>query len=99
MGTDRERVDPEAEGIPSVADDQSTAYDEPEPSMRPDGQPPLPAGRPDHGTKSQPGGVGRLVAPDLGGPSDTEEQAVASDTGEMSGLSAEEAAMHLEEED
>jgi hypothetical protein len=64
--------------------------------MRPDEQPPLPVDRPDHGTKSQPGGVGRLVDPDLGGVEDTEAQAVATDTGEMSGLSAEEAAMHVE---
>lgn len=98
MSRDRERIDPEAEGLPSVADDQSTAYDEPEPRMRPDEQPPLPIDRPDHGTKSQPGGVGRLVDPDLGGPVDTEAQAVAFDTGETSGLSAEEAAMHLDED-
>jgi hypothetical protein len=96
MPKDPEWIDPEAEGIPSIADDQSTAYDEPEPRMRPDEQPALPVGRPDHGTKSQSGGVGRLVDPDLGGIADTEGQSIAFDTGEMSGLSAEEAAMHLE---
>jgi hypothetical protein len=96
MGNDPERLDPEAEGIPSVADDTSTAYDEPEPRMRPDEQPSLPVDKPDHGVKHRPGGVGRLVDPDLGGPQDTEPQAIASDTGELSGLSAEEAAMHLE---
>ncbi len=91
MTRDRERIDPEAEGIPSVADDQSTAYDEPEPRMRPDEQPPLPVDRPDHRTKSIPGGVGRLEEGSGDGGA-----MQASDTGEMSGLSAEEAAMHLE---
>lgn len=55
--------------------------------MRPDEQPALPVQWPDHGTKSTPGGVGRL---------EEGEDMQASDTGEMSGLSAEEAAMHLE---
>jgi Family of unknown function (DUF5709) len=96
MGKDPERIDPEAEGIPSVADDTSTAYDEPEPRMRPDEQPPLPVDKPDRGVKRRPGGVGRLVEPDLGGIEDTEAQAIATDTGELSGQSAEEAAMHLE---
>jgi hypothetical protein len=99
MGTDGEQIDPEAEGIPSVADDTSTAYDEPEPRMRPDEQPALPVDRPEHGTKGRPGGVGRLVDADLGGIQDTEAQAVAFDTGEMAGLSAEEAAMHLQPDD
>jgi hypothetical protein len=42
--------------------------------------------------------VGRLVEPDEGARSDTEKDLIASDTGDAAGLSAEEAAMHLEPE-
>ena len=40
--------------------------------------------------------VGRLVEPDEGVRSDTESDLVASDSGDTAGLSAEEAALHLE---
>jgi hypothetical protein len=44
----------------------------------------------------EPRDVGRLVAPDEGVRSDTEADLVASDSGDMAGLSAEEAALHVE---
>ena len=40
--------------------------------------------------------VGRLVEPDEGARADTEADLVASDSGDTAGLSAEEAALHLE---
>ena len=40
--------------------------------------------------------VGRLVEPDEGVRSDTDAELVASDSGDRAGLSAEEAALHLE---
>jgi len=43
---DSERLDPDAEGLPSVADDTSTAYDEPEGRMRDDTAPALPSDEP-----------------------------------------------------
>jgi hypothetical protein len=43
---DAERLDPDAEGLPSVADDTSTAYDEPESRMRDDTAPALPGDEP-----------------------------------------------------
>jgi hypothetical protein len=43
-----------------------------------------------------PRGVGRLVEPDEGARSDTEPDMIASDSGDTAGLSAEEAAIHLE---
>lgn len=39
--------------------------------------------------------VGRLLDPDMGAFADTESEAVAYDTGDLRGLSAEEAAIHL----
>jgi hypothetical protein len=43
---DSERLDPDAEGLPSVADDTSTAYDEPEGRMRDDSAAALPTDEP-----------------------------------------------------
>src|SRR5688500_18396968 len=43
---DSERLDPDAEGLPSVADDTSTAYDEPEGRMRDDTAAALPGEEP-----------------------------------------------------
>ncbi|GIH08620.1 hypothetical protein Rhe02_66870 [Rhizocola hellebori] len=43
---DEERLDPDAEGLPSVADDTSTAFDEPEGRMRDDTAPALPSDEP-----------------------------------------------------
>ncbi|MDX6217194.1 MAG: hypothetical protein QOG99_2778 [Frankiales bacterium] len=45
----------------------------------------------------EPRDVGRLVAPDEGAHTDTEPDLVARDSGDGSGLSAEEAALHLEQ--
>jgi hypothetical protein len=124
---DAERLDPDAEGLPSVADDTSTAYDEPESRMRDDTAPALPTDEPlglDHygvtAAEEQHGeplkarllheepdldalGVDDTIdSIDLNEPTpqrlgrleDTGDQAVAYDTGETMGLSAEEAAMH-----
>jgi hypothetical protein len=44
----------------------------------------------------EPRDVGRLVAPDEGVRGDTESDLIASDSGDTAGLSAEEAALHLE---
>ena len=44
----------------------------------------------------EPRAVGRLVEPDEGVRSDTESDLIASDSGDTAGLSAEEAALHLE---
>jgi hypothetical protein len=40
--------------------------------------------------------VGRLVEPDEGAHTDTEDEMLARDSGDTAGLSAEEAALHLE---
>jgi hypothetical protein len=45
---------------------------------------------------TEPPAVGRLVEPDEGARSDTEPDMVARDSGDTAGLSAEEAALHLE---
>jgi hypothetical protein len=45
----------------------------------------------------EPRDVGRLVEPDEGAHTDTEPDLVAHDSGDESGLSAEEAALHLEQ--
>ena len=44
----------------------------------------------------EPRDVGRLVEPDEGAHTDTESDMIASDSGDTAGLSAEEAALHLE---
>src|SRR3954452_11888806 len=44
----------------------------------------------------EPRDVGRLVEPDEGARSDTESDLIARDSGDTAGLSAEEAALHLE---
>lgn len=116
---------PESEGIPEIADDTSTAWDDPGHPRLEDSPASLPGDEqmdkevgtmkarlvreePDIGPDSVdergiaidadaplPGrGVGRLVAPDEGGREDDEPQAIADDSGEREGLSAEEAAMH-----
>jgi hypothetical protein len=127
---------PEDEGIPSYADDNSSAYDQgtkprldDPPSVPPRDRPlgldeygvthleeelgePLDVRLrrevPDFGARDRfdvpvdedqeeepPPVVGRLVAPDEGIGPDLEAKAVASDTHELEGLSAEEAAMHV----
>lgn len=151
-------TDPEGEGIPSVADDTSTAYDddryradddtargipldepvavdeygntaeealrdEPlgarllreEPDISPDDpETPWDEGIADEALTEEaarqaaidadvlatpadwrpPERVGRLIDPDLGGPDDREPQALATDTGETHGLTAEEDAIN-----
>ncbi len=118
-------TDPESEGIPEIADDTSTAWDDPRHPRLEDSPPSLPADEPalledgplgarlaheepdigldsvdergvsiDMDTPLPGGGIGRLVAPDEGVREDDESQAVAFDSGEREGLSAEEAAMH-----
>jgi hypothetical protein len=85
------QLDPEMDGVPRYADDTSTAYD---PADRPDfddSPPPLPS---DETINAEPGRVGRLVDTDDGGYADNDPLSVARDTGELAGLSAEEAAMH-----
>ncbi|MDX6266347.1 MAG: hypothetical protein QOD70_1087 [Frankiales bacterium] len=52
--------------------------------------------QPEGGYPEEPRDVGRVVEPDEGAHSDTEPDLVASDSGDMAGLSAEEAALHLE---
>jgi len=44
----------------------------------------------------EPRDVGRLVEPDEGARTDTEKDMIGSDSGDTAGLSAEEAALHLE---
>ena len=52
---------------------------------------------PDDVYPPEPPEVGRLVEPDEGAHTDTEKDMIASDSGDRAGLSAEEAALHLEE--
>lgn len=51
---------------------------------------------PDTYPSEPPQEVGRLVQPDEGAHTDTEADLVATDSGDTAGLSAEEAALHLE---
>jgi hypothetical protein len=55
-------------------------------------------GQPDDAPKP-PGVVGRIVEPDEGAHEDDEREAVADETGDAQNLTAEEAAMHLVDED
>jgi hypothetical protein len=48
--------------------------------------------------RQEPRDVGRLVEPDEGARTDTDKDMIAVDDGELGGLTAEEAAMHLEPE-
>jgi len=132
---DAERLDPDAEGLPSVADDTSTAYDDTHSRTREDTAPALPGDEPlavdDYGVtqaeerrdepldarllreepevapddiddsigsidlnEPPPRRIGRLVDSSPDGLVDDESQAIATDSGETLGLSAEEAAMH-----
>ncbi len=114
---DAERLDPDAEGLPSVADDTSSAYDDASGRTREDTAPALPGDEPleqrllreqpevspediDDSLDSidlnepSPRRIGRLVDSSPDGLADDESQAIATDSGETLGLSAEEAAMH-----
>ncbi len=132
---DAERLDPDAEGLPSVADDTSSAYDDASGRTREDTAPALPGDEPvavdDYGiteaesrrdepleqrllreqpevspediddsldsidlNEPSPRRIGRLVDSSPDGLADDESQAIATDSGETLGLSAEEAAMH-----